>query len=403
MAAGKVTVKEAQELIRRVAVKKQETDEAVLWEAGGRVLAEDLRARFSHPPFPRSPLDGYAVQAQDLKDAGPDGPACLQVTEKVCAGQCSKRRLKPGEAVRIMTGAPIPAGADTVVRQEDTDYGEREVRIYKRQDAYDNYCPEGEDFREGDVLIRQGARMDAVRIGIAASAGYSRIRVRKKVRTAVLSTGTELCAPGMPLGEGQIYDSSLYLIAERVRELGGELVMAERVPDEEQALRAYLRRAKTCADLVVTTGGVSVGEKDLVRKALEQEGARFLFDRVLVKPGSPTTASILGTTLVFSLSGNPFAAAVHLELLVRTATASFLGCEEMAPSEKEGILISEFQRPCRTDRWIRGREESGRIWIPETKEKSGILSSMEGCSCLVKIEKDRERIAKGEKVWYIRI
>ena len=124
----------------------------------GRVLAEDLRARFSHPPFPRSPLDGYAVQAQDLKDAGPDGPACLQVTEKVCAGQCSKRRLKPGEAVRIMTGAPIPAGADTVVRQEDTDYGEREVRIYKRQDAYDNYCPEGEDFREGDVLIRQGAR-----------------------------------------------------------------------------------------------------------------------------------------------------------------------------------------------------------------------------------------------------
>ena len=398
-----VTVNEAQELIKKVAVREEKTEEVSLMDAGGRILAEEIRAWQDNPPFPRSPYDGYAVRAEDIREAGKETPVCLRVVEKLCAGEYPKRGIGPGEATRIMTGAPIPNGADTVVKQEETDGQDREVRIRKSQNPYENYCPAGEDFRTGDLLIEKGTRLDAVRIGIASAAGYHSVQVRKKVKIAVLTTGNELCFPGKTLRPGQIYDSSLFMIAERIRELGGEVVLAEEIPDEEETIRTSLRKAAGCADLVVTTGGVSVGEKDLVKDVLKQEGADFLFERVLVKPGSPTACSVLQGTLVVSLSGNPFAAAVHMELFVRYAEACLSGCEELLPKEEQGILMTAFQKACKTDRYIRGKEEYGRITIPQDKEKSGILSSMNGCNCLVKIEKGRERIEKGEQVWYIRI
>lgn len=398
-----VTVKEAQERMKKVAARGVEAEEVSLMDAGGRILAEEIRAWQDNPPFPRSPYDGYAVRAKDIQDAGKETPVCLRVVEKLCAGEYSKQVIGAGEAARIMTGAPIPNGADTVVKQEETDGQEQEVRIRKSQNAYDNYCPAGEDFRKGDLLIEKGTRLDAFRIGIASAAGYHTVKVQKKVKIAVLTTGNELCLPGKTLCPGQIYDSSLYMIAERIRELGGEVVLAEEVPDEEEAIRTSLRKAVGCADLIVTTGGVSVGEKDLVKDVLQQEGADFLFERVLAKPGSPTVCSVLQETLVVSLSGNPFAAAVHMELLVRYAVACLSECKELFPKEESGILMTVFQKACKTDRYIRGREEFGRITIPQDKEKSGILSSMNGCNCLVKIEKGRERIEKGEQVWYIRI
>lgn len=398
-----VTVNEAQELIRKVTAREVETEKVSLMDAGGRILAEEIRAWKDNPPFPRSPYDGYAVRAEDIREAGKETPVCLRVVEKLCAGEYPKREIGPGEATRIMTGAPIPNGADTVVKQEETDGQDREVRIRKSQNPYENYCPAGEDFRTGDLLIEKGTRLDAVRIGIASAAGYHSVQVRKKVKIAVLTTGNELCLPGRTLRPGQIYDSSLFMIAERMRELGGEVVLAEEVPDEEETIRTSLRKAAGCADLVVTTGGVSVGEKDLVKDVLKQEGADFLFERVLVKPGSPTACSVLQGAMIVSLSGNPFAAAAHMELLVRYAASCLSGCEDLLPKEEQGILMTAFHKACKTDRYIRGKEESGRITIPQDKEKSGILSSMNGCNCLVKIEKGREWIEKGEQVWYIRI
>lgn len=398
-----VTVNEAQELIRKVTAREVETEKVSLMDAGGRILAEEIRAWKDNPPFPRSPYDGYAVRAEDIREAGKETPVCLRVVEKLCAGEYPKREIGPGEATRIMTGAPIPNGADTVVKQEETDGQDREVRIRKSQNPYENYCPAGEDFRTGDLLIEKGTRLDAVRIGIASAAGYHSVQVRKKVKIAVLTTGNELCLPGRTLRPGQIYDSSLFMIAERMRELGGEVVLAEEVPDEEETIRTSLRKAAGCADLVVTTGGVSVGEKDLVKDVLKQEGADFLFERVFVKPGSPTACSVLQGAMIVSLSGNPFAAAAHMELLVRYAASCLSGCEDLLPKEEQGILMTAFHKECKTDRYIRGKEESGRITIPQDKEKSGILSSMNGCNCLVKIEKGREWIEKGEQVWYIRI
>lgn len=398
-----VTVQEAQNDIRMIVWKSRETEEVTLLEAGGRILSEDLRAGESSPPFPRSPYDGYALRAADIQGANKKQPVCLKVVEKLCAGKYPKQVIGSGEAARIMTGAPIPNGADTVVKQEDTDYGEGIVQIYRSQNPYDHYCPQGEDFLAGEKLLTKGLRMDAIRIGIAAAAGCDRIRVVKKVRVAVLTTGSELAKPGTKLRPGQIYDSSLYLISERIRELGGEVVRMNSVLDEPEILKGRLREAARCADLIVTTGGVSVGEKDLIRQVLSQMGADKVFDRVFVKPGSPTSLFRLEETPVFALSGNPFAATVHMELLVRAAIARWYGCNELFPHEKRGFLLSNFGKSAVSDRYIRGTESGGRILLPNGKERSGILSSMNGCNCLVKIEQGRANLREGERVCYIKI
>lgn len=175
------------------------------------------------------------------------------------------------------------------------------------------------------------------------------------------------------------------------------------VLDEPETLKGRLREAVRCADLIVTTGGVSVGEKDLIRQVLSQMGADKVFDRVFVKPGSPTSLFRLEETPVFALSGNPFAATVHMELLVRAAIARWYGCNELFPHEKRGFLLSNFGKSAVSDRYIRGTESGGRILLPNGKERSGILSSMNGCNCLVKIEQGRANLREGERVCYIKI
>lgn len=401
---GKIqTVNEVQKQIKTLLSEIKDTEEVTLFQAGGRVLAEDIRAKQSSPPFPKSPYDGYAVRSEDIQRAGRQSPVSLSVVGKIFAGDFPAYEIHAGEAVRIMTGAPIPDGADTVVKQEETDCGDQNVKIYKSQKAYDYYCKAGEDFQTGELLLKKGIRMDAARIGIAAAAGYEKICVRRKVLAAVLTTGNELAKPGEILRSGQIYDSSLYMFSERIRELGGEVIMAVQLPDEEKIICQQVNQAVRTADIIVTTGGVSVGEKDRVKDALKKEGAEFLVERIAVKPGSPTAVSLLDGKLILSLSGNPFAAAVHMELLVRYSLACLLGCEELLPVERKGILKNRFPKMSQSDRYIRGKEEGGRISIQVKKEKSGILSSLNGCNCLIKIEKEREWVAEGEQVWYIRM
>lgn len=397
------TVKEAQIEIQKRLCEIKDTEKVSLFQAGGRILAVDIRSKQSSPPYPRSPFDGYAVRAEDIQNAEQNHPVFLKVVGKIYAGDFPDYTVCTGEAVRIMTGAPIPNGADTIVKQEDTNYGETEVHIYRSQKAYDNYCPEGEDFKEGEVLLKKGSYLDSVRIGIAAAAGYDQVCVLRKIRIAVLTTGNELSKPGEELKPGQIYDSIMYYLVERIRELGGEVIMAERLPDEETEIRSFLGKASICSDLIVTTGGVSVGEKDLIRKVLEKEEADILVDKISVKPGSPSTVSVLDKKMVISLSGNPFAAAVHTELLVRCAVARLSGCEELFPKEEYGVLGTKFEKSAKCDRYIRGKEHDGKIYLSLHKEKSGIFSSMNGCNCLVKIEKGKDQVAEGERVWYIRM
>lgn len=398
-----VTLGEAEKLLGRYISDLQKTENIGLSMAGGRILAAAVTADTDQPPFAKSPMDGYAVRSQDIESASRENPVVLNVIEKVYAGQYPFLGVKQGEAVRIMTGAPIPDGADTVVRQEDTDYGKESVKVYKSQKKHVFYCPQGEDFKRGDVLIKQGSRLDAVRIGIVAGAGLSSVSVKCKIRAAVLTTGCELCQPGQQLKRGQIYNTGLYIITQRLREWGVEPVLCKALPDDDIVLGEAIEEAAAKTDLIITTGGVSVGEKDIVKAVLKGMGANIIFDRIKIKPGSPSSFSMYKGYPVVSLSGNPFAMMVHMELLVRRAVSLLYGSEEMLPVLEEVELLNDFPKKSFNERCVRGRVQGGRVWIPVNKEKPGILSSMENCNCLVRIPGQGKEMKKGEKVWIQRL
>lgn len=398
-----VTLSEAEELLNQwiSALKGVETIDLSM--AGGRILATDVTADTDQPPFAKSPMDGYAVRSMDIENASRENPSMLHVVEKVYAGQFPSLSVGEGEATRIMTGAPVPKGADTVVRQEDTDYGEEKVAVYKSQKKHEFYCSQGEDFKKGDILIRRGSRLDAVRIGIMAGAGIPSATVRKKARAAVLTTGCELCQPGQRLRKGQIYNMGLYMIAQRLREWGVGPVLCKVIQDEEKKLRESIEEAAEQADLIITTGGVSVGEKDIVKQVLAAMGANIVFDRIKVKPGSPSAFSMYKGCPVLSLSGNPFAMTVHMELLVRRAVALLYDSRDLLPVLEEAELLEDFPKKSLHERYARGRVKSGQVWIPAHREKPGILSSMESCNCLARIPGEGKEMKKGEKIWIQRL
>ena len=348
-------------------------------------------------------MDGYAVRSLDLLGASREKPVQLNVTGKIYAGQFPSCFVHEGEAVRIMTGAPIPDGADTVVRQEDTDYGEKTVTIYKSQKRHEFFCSQGEDFKKGDILIKAGSVLNAIRIGIMAGAGISSVTAKGIVRAAVLTTGCELCQPGQHLEQGQIYNMGLYMIAQRLREWGVNPVLCKTVPDEERKLTEAIDEATTQTDLIITTGGVSVGEKDIIKKVLKSIGANIVFDRIRVKPGSPSAFSMYKGCPIVSLSGNPFAITVHMELLVRRAVALLYDSKDLFPVLEEAELLDDFPKETIHERCVRGRVQNGQVWLPANKEKPGIFSSMENCNCLVRIPGKGQEMKKGEKVWIQRL
>ena len=398
-----VTVEEALNYLYLRISESENLENRKLIESGGRILAENLTASIDQPPFTRSPLDGYALYAKETEGATPQNPVKLQVVGKVYAGEYLTGEVKQGQAVRIMTGAPIPKGCDTVIRQEDTDYGETEVCIYREQKAYENFCPEGEDFFKGEVLLKKGRKMNALELGIAASAGIETVKVKKKVLAAVITTGDELCIPGQQLHKGQIYDSNQFMIVQRLKELGAEPIFVSHVTDSKENLENQLKKAVKKADLIITTGGVSVGEKDFVKQVLEKIGAEIIFDRIKVKPGSPSVFSVWKGKPIFSLSGNPFGTIVHMELFVRTALSIMLGCKEIAAKEEDAFFQQTIEKKCPVPRYMRAVLKNGQVFLPDKKEKSGILSSINGCNCLLKMEAGKEKMEKGEKVCVVRI
>ncbi|MBT9777312.1 molybdopterin molybdenumtransferase MoeA [Clostridium sp. MCC353] len=373
-------------------------EELSLLDALGCELAEDLLSPVDQPPFPRSPLDGYAVRAEDLKGASEECPAVLTVIDEVMAGGYSNAVLKEKTAVRIMTGAPVPAGADCIVRQEDTDYGEDEVSIYVEHRAFENYCFQGEDFKKGDCLVEKGTPLDSIAIGIAASMGRDKVLAYRKPKVAVFATGDELVEPGQPLLPGKIYNSNLYVLVSRLMELGIRPVMMQAVEDNETVMGEKIKTAASKADLIITTGGVSVGKKDIMHGALEGIGARRLFWGIRMKPGMPTLCSVYENTLVISLSGNPFGAVANMEVLVRPVLARLSHQDALIPKVEEGIMEDAFLKESRVRRMVRGVIADGKVTLPKGLHSSGVLGSMMGCNCLIDVPAGTKKLEPGDRV-----
>ncbi|MFH1530849.1 MAG: gephyrin-like molybdotransferase Glp [Pseudomonadota bacterium] len=304
----------------------------------GHILAEDIVADVALPPFDNSAMDGYAVRRSDIAGASPVAPATLQVLEDLPAGRVATRPVGPGEAIRIMTGAPVPGGADTVIKVEDTEPGDGVVRIFTDLPAGKNIRWAGEDVAVGDAVLHTGERLHAGAIGMLAALGHTEVRVIPAPVVAVISTGDELIEVGEALRPGKIRNSNAWSLAAQVTESGAVPRIMGIARDDEAELRGVISRALT-ADMIVTSGGVSVGARDLVKTILEELGV-MLFWRVRQRPGKPLAFGVIDGTPLFGLPGNPTASMVSFEQYVRPAILKMSGRPDV-PRRRVTVTVGE--------------------------------------------------------------
>lgn len=363
----------------------------------GCVTAEDVPALLNQPPFPRSPYDGYALFSRDSAGASKNAPVTLRVVGRSFAGTPAGLELKSGEAVRIMTGGEIPEGADCVIMQEKTDCGEERVQIFQALSPYENYCHMGEDFKIGEVLISAGTLVNAPVLAVAACSGYKELPVIPLPRTAIIATGDELIHAGEELSTGQIYSSNSVLLSGRLAELSVPVTHESIVSDTLADICGRIESAAKDAELIITTGGVSVGEKDLVPAALEKLGAEILFHGVAIKPGMPTALAKFNSAYVLALSGNPFACAASFELLGRPLLSRLSGNPRLSPPIYEARLEQDFDYHRSMRRFHRGICRDGIVHIPP-EQGNGQLRTMIGCNCLVELPSGEGALKAGSTV-----
>lgn len=373
-----------------------------------RVLYGDVKSKINNPPFNKSVFDGYAFKSEDSKGTSKENPIELKIVDEIFAGDFSEREIKAGEAVRIMTGAPIPLGADCVLKQEETERQGDLVKIFKEMKENQNISFMGEDIKIGETLIKKGKRLDYADLGIMASSGISQVTVYKKPKVSIISTGDEVCDINSTLKPGKIYDSNLYSLSGRIEELGYHVLSMEHVGDNILKIGEAIEKAFEKSDIVFTTGGASVGEKDLMQKVAESIGFEKLFWKIKIKPGSAVVCSKREEKILISLSGNPNAALTTFELLGKPVLKKLEGEEENINIKREkGILMDSFNKKSPQRRFLRGNviydENGAKVYITQIKSGNGILSSLLNANCLIEVEKGNEGLNKGEVVNIIKL
>ena len=361
-------------------------------DAAGRVLAEPALAGVDLPPFDSSAMDGYAVRSADT-------PGVLTPVDESAAGRPAARAVGPGEAIRISTGAVVPAGADAVVPVERTSSEGRTVRVEQVAPG-ENVRPRGGDARAGAPVVAAGEVVGPVQVGALAGAGVTSVRCGRVPRVALLATGTELRGPGEQLAPGEIYESNTVMLAAQVRSANGMPSILGTVADDEAATRAALERGLE-ADVLLTSGGVSVGEHDLVRGLLAGLGVEEVFWRVAVKPGKPVAFAVRGATLVFGLPGNPVSSLVGFELLVRPALLALQGVANASPRYLPGRLADALRRNAARDELVRARAEPGGLLRPVRGQESHMIARAAAANALVLVPRGEGELAAGAVVSWL--
>jgi molybdopterin molybdotransferase len=380
------------------------TERVPLLDSLGRVLADSVRAPMTLPAWDNSAMDGYAVRASDIDAASQERPVRLRVLETVAAGAFPTHRVSDGEAIRIMTGAPLPEGADTVVRVEDTDAGTNDVLVRDARDARRNIRPRGEDFREGDPVVDAGTVLGAAQIGVLASVGRTMVDVYRRPRVAILGSGDELVDLDRfheVLAGRKIVSSNGYTLHALVRDAGGEPVNLGIARDDPVSLRDHLARSDGC-DLLITSAGVSVGEFDYTREVVSALGAEMKFWRVRMRPGAPLGFGILGGMPWIGLPGNPVSAMVTFELFVRPVVRRMLGHTRLFRRPVAVILEEPVHIGARLTHFLRcvvTTRDDGVVTARLTgPQGSGILTSMSRANALLVVPEDRPRVEAGERL-----
>ena len=392
-----LSIEEAQQLVLGRA-ERLPLESVPVGEAVGRVLGEPGRAAVDLPPFDSSAMDGFALRTGET-------PGRLPVSVRIAAGSPAPRGLGPREAMGIATGGVVPAGADAVIPLEYVVDHDNTIEIAETVSPGANIRPAGGDVRRGEVVVDSGTRLGAPQVGALAAAGIAEVRAARRPRAAVLATGSELRPPGEQLEPGQIYEANGLLLAAQLESAGAEVERLSPVADDEDAHREALARG-LAADLLVTSGGVSVGPHDLVRKVAAELGVEEVFWGVAVKPGKPISFGTLGHRLVFGLPGNPVSVLVGFELFVRPALLALQGVAEPLPRFERGRLAAALEANPGRDELVRARLSSdgeGVLLEPLPGRESHMIARAAAADALVLVRRGTEELAAGGPVEFLRI
>jgi molybdopterin molybdotransferase len=390
-----------------------------LADAEGCVLAEDVTAAVALPPFDNSSMDGYAVLASDVANAGQETPATLRVTGEIAAGDTGAHQVVPGTAMRIMTGARLPAGADAVVQVEWTDGGTGQVAVYRPAGPGTAVRYTGGDAAEGETLLSAGTRMRPMHVAVAASAGRRSVTVRPRPRVVVLSTGNELIEPGTPLLPGQIWDSNSYMLVAAARQAGAVAERRSVVSDNPAKLLPALEEQLSRADLLITSGGVSMGgEHDVVKAALHELGT-VTFRKVAMQPGMPQGFGMIGPggaggvgalggaggvgaesragVPIFTLPGNPVSAYVSFQLFVRPAIAALQGASDLSLTAVRATLTGPARSPAGRRSYLRGVLDGNQV-TPLSGQQSHQIAALGRANALIIVPERETQLPAGGTV-----
>jgi molybdopterin molybdotransferase len=400
-ATGLISVDEAQRIVLERA-KRLDPERVPIERAAGRVLAAPVAALVDLPPFPSSAMDGYALRSADT--AHP--PTRLPIVARIAAGSPADRPLASGEAMAISTGGAVPEGADAVVPLELVDENDEAIDVPDPVAQGANVRERAGDVSAGDIVLEPGARLGPAQVAALAAAGVSEVQCSKRPRVGILVTGSELRQPGEPLGAGEIYESNGLLLATALQLAGAVPAQLGVVADDADELERAMERALLGFDMLVTSGGASVGPHDLVRATQAKLRVEELFWGVSVKPGKPVAFGVRRDHLVFNLPGNPVSVLVTFELFVRPAVNVLLGVPHPLPAYRRAILASAVKRNPHRDEYVRAtsrREGDSVVVDPLPGRESHMIASAARADALVAVEAGDGELAAGEEIRYIAI
>jgi len=398
-----LTVAEASERIL-AGIKPLDVETVPLRQALGRVLAEDVSATVTMPPWSNSSMDGYAVRSADITPVMSREPVKLRVVGTIAAGEFASRPLKRGEAMRVMTGAPVPDGADSVIRKEDTDGGTDKVEVRDARDVWKNIRPAGEDFQRGDVLARRGAPIKAALVGVLASTGVAQVKAFRQPRVAIISSGDELVDLDKfdEVADGRrIVSSNTYTLDALTRVAGGIPIDLGIAADTKASLKRKLDAATDC-DLILTSAGVSVGDLDHTRDVFASLGGKQKFWKVKMRPGAPLAFGMLNDVPWLGVSGNPVSAMVSFELFVRPALRKMQGHLALFRRTVTVTVDEEVRIAAKLTHFLRAlvtRNQEGELVARLTGiQSSGVLTSMVKANALLIVPETSPTVPKGSKL-----
>jgi molybdopterin molybdotransferase len=400
-ATGLISVDEAQRIVLERA-KRLDSERVPIERAAARVLAEPVAALVDLPPFPSSAMDGYALRSADTADPS----TRLPIVARIAAGSPTDRALAPGEAMAISTGGAVPEGADAVVPLELVEESDEAIGVPEPVAQGANVRERAGDVSAGDIVLEPGARLGPAQVAALAAAGVSEVQCSKRPRVGILVTGSELRQPGEPLNAGEIYESNGVLLATALQLAGAVPAQLGVVADDADEHERAMERALLGFDMLITSGGASVGPHDLVRATQAKLRVEELFWGVSVKPGKPVAFGVRRDHLVFNLPGNPVSVLVTFELFVRPAVNVLLGVPDPLPEYRRAILASAVKRNPHRDEYVRAtRRREGEIVLvdPLPGRESHMIASAARADALVAVEAGEGELAAGEEIRYIAI